>query len=257
MVKKKVLLEPQRLCSGIIRVTLVMCLLLGVQFPAMAYVTVASSSYTVGVGDTQYLSVPEAQQGYVDKAVWACSSPYVSFVSRDDAGALIQVNSEFSGVAIVELVYVEKYLDYNNRTRSVTYYKEFKIYCTSEGGTEPTRVSFSKKKIEIGDRVELVPTVKPSGANVTFKSCSSESHDVAHIYIFNNKVLAYGRNPGTATATVTTTNGLTAKVEVEVARPVIAAGIVNAKGERVFDRNLTEAVETMEKLAIKTLQIKK
>ena len=90
---------------------------------ASAYVTLSPEQYTVGVGETKYLSVPSSSRGYIGKAVWACSNSAISFLQKDNSGAQIKVTRSFSGVAIVELVCVETYTDINGRTQAITYSK--------------------------------------------------------------------------------------------------------------------------------------
>lgn len=247
----------KRLCKS--RCIMAISVMLLTNLSVFAYVTVPSSSYTAKVGEVLYIYVPDATRGYIDHAVWACSSPYINFIKKDDVGAQIQVTKEFTGTAIVELLYVEKYLDNNNQTRAITYYKEFKICCSSEGKVNPTSISFPKTEVKIGDIVEIVPTVKPSNATVTYKSYTTKGNGVASIWVdWNNNILkARGVAPGTATATIETTNGKTATVTVTVPRPQTGSGIIDNNGNVIYDANLTKAITNMENLFTKTLQNKK
>lgn len=144
---------------------------------AEAYTTLPSTSYTLNVGESKFLAVPDVTTGYVDKATWACSSPYISFERRDEAGAIISINTPFSGSAVIELLFVEKYYDQKGFTRANTYYKTFKITCRGGGGTNPgeegggdgvTRLDNIPEEIvlEVGDQRTITPEPiggKPSG----------------------------------------------------------------------------------------------
>lgn len=107
----------------------------GFQDKIHAYITVASTSYSLEVGVDKFLSVPNAYDGYIDHAVWACSNSAISFKEKDAAGAIIQVTRAYSGTAIIELLATEKYLDSYGRTRGRTYYKQYLITCIGGGGS--------------------------------------------------------------------------------------------------------------------------
>lgn len=226
---------------------------------AFAYVTLPSTQYTVGVGETKFLSVPSANRGYIDKAVWACSNPNITFIKKDNAGAQIQVVKSFSGTAIVELVCVEKYTDSYNHTQAITYYKEFKISCSSSNIVNPTSISFNKAEVKIGDIIDIKPTVRPSNATVAYKKYTNKNGNSASIWIdWNSNVIkARGLRPGESSIEVETTNGKTAIVTVFVPRPQSITFITDNKGKNIFDTNLTKSVSAMEKLVNKTLQNKK
>lgn len=234
-------------------------IMLLISLPAFSYITVSSSSHSAKTGETIYLSVPNAQIGYVDHTTWACSSPYINFLNKDNIGAQIQITNTFEGTAIVELIFVEKYLDHNNRTRAITYYKEFKITCSSEKNINLTSISFAKIEVKIGDIVTAEPIVKPSNATVNFTSITLDYQvaNVASIFLFNNQVKVRAIAPGTASATVKTSNGKTAKIQVMVPRPVINSGITDSSGKTIHDSNLFKATKNMENLFVTTLQYKK
>lgn len=245
--------------TNLFQTLLCLVLALFMSVPALAYVTVSSSSHSGKVGETIYLSVPNAQVGYIDHTVWACASPYINFINKDDSGAQIQIASSFNGIAIVELVFVEKYLDSNNRTRAITYYKEFKITCSGAGGASLTSISFEEIEVKIGDVVDIMPTVKPANAVVTYASITPDykTPSVASIFLFNNQLRVRAVSPGVASATVKTSNGKSAKVRVVVPRPTANLGITDGNGKPISDSNLFKATRNMENLFIKTLEHKK
>jgi len=111
-----------------------MGIMLGFQEKIHAYITVPSTSYSLEVGVDKYLSVPDAYDGYIDHAVWACSNSAIYFKEKDAAGAIINITRAYSGTAIIELLATEKYLDSYGRTRARTYYKQYLITCIGGGG---------------------------------------------------------------------------------------------------------------------------
>ena len=163
----------------------VAALMLMVGQTASAYVTLSPEQYTVGVGETKYLSVPSSSRGYIGKAVWTCSNPAISFLQKDNSGAQIKVTRSFSGVAIVELVCVETYTDINGRTQAITYSKEFRISCASSGSGSGslTSIRFNDVEVEIGTVVEVTPTLRPYNATVVYHSYSKTSGDSAQLWI--------------------------------------------------------------------------
>lgn len=227
---------------------------------SFAYVTLTPSSYTVNVGEELYLNVPSATVGYIDKAVWACSNSNIAFVQKDDAGAIVKANAYFSGAAIVELVCVEKYVDEKGYTRAVTYYKEFRITCagSSSGGGQLTSISFPTQNLKVGDIVYVNPTVQPAGAEVNYASWSMLDGvaDVASIFIWDNKVKVIAGSPGTEKAIITTVEGKSAIVTVNVSAPSSPSKIVGTDGNTLDDPNLFDAVKRMESLFNKSLEFK-
>ncbi len=226
-----------------------------------AYVTLSPTSHVLKVGEQLFLSTPDASYGYIDHAVWACSNANISFVKKDAAGAIIVSNNYFNGTAIVELVCVEKYVDEKGFTRSITYYKEYRITCsgTSSGGSQATSLTFPTQNLKIGDIVVVDPVVKPSGAAVTYYSysLSDGSADVASIFVNGlNQVKVIARSPGTEKATITTTNGLSATITVNVATPSAPSNIIGPDGKILNDPQIFDLVRKMESLFNKSLEFK-
>jgi len=222
---------------------------------ASAYITLPSSSYTMKVGETKYLSAPSASKGYIDHSVWTCSNSAISFVKKDAVGAEITVIRDFAGTATIELVSVEKYVDSYGRTQAITYYKEFKVSCSMANVINPTSISFPNTEIKVGDVVEITPKVTPSNATVTYKSYKPDGSSAAGISVdFNrNTVKARGLVPGQSTCTIETTNGLTAIVSVTVLRPQIGSG-TNSDSNKLFNKvKLKEVIANMNKLVDATI----
>ena len=221
---------------------------------ASAYITLPSSSYTMKVGETKFLSAPSASKGYIDHSVWSCSNSAISFVKKDAVGAEITVIRDFTGTATIELVSVEKYVDSYGRTQAITYYKEFKINCSTAGVVNPTSISFPNTEIKIGDVVEITPKVTPSNAMVTYKSYTPDRSGAAGIWVDfkSNTVKARGLVPGKSTCTIETTNGKTAIVAVTVLKPQIGTGTTD--NNKLFNKvKLKEVIANMNKLVDATI----
>ena len=221
---------------------------------ASAYITLPSSSYTMKVGETKFLSAPSASKGYIDHSVWSCSNSAISFVKKDAVGAEITVIRDFTGTATIELVSVEKYVDSYGRTQAITYYKEFKINCSTAGVVNPTSISFPNTEIKIGDVVEITPKVTPSNAMVTYKSYTPDRSGAAGIWVDfkSNTVTARGLVPGKSTCTIETTNGKTAIVAVTVLKPQIGTGTTD--NNKLFNKvKLKEVIANMNKLVDATI----
>lgn len=107
----------------------------GFQDKIYAYITVASTSYSLEVGVDKYLSAPNANDGYIDHTVWACSNSAIFFKEKDATGAIIQITRAFTGTAVIELLATEKYLDGYGHTRARTYYKQYLITCIGGGSS--------------------------------------------------------------------------------------------------------------------------
>ena len=132
----------------------VTCLFL-ISIDAFAYVTLPSTTHSAKVGETVTLNVPKANYGFISKAVWACSSSSIEFLRKDEISAEIKVKTEFSGYVIVELICVESYVDDKGFTRAITYYKTYKISCTSSGGGVALRsFSFDTIELNVGEEFE-------------------------------------------------------------------------------------------------------
>lgn len=221
---------------------------------ASAYITLPSSSYTMKVGETKFLSAPSTSKGYIDHSVWSCSNLAISFVKKDAVGAEITVIRDFTGTATIELVSVEKYVDSYGRTQAITYYKEFKINCSTAGVVNPTSISFPNTEIKIGDVVEITPKVTPSNATVTYKSYTPDRSGAAGIWVDfkSNTVKARGLVPGKSTCTIETTNGKTAIVAVTVLKPQIGTGTTD--NNKLFNKvKLKEVIANMNKLVDATI----
>lgn len=184
-----------------------------------------AQTYTVAVGETQYLQVPSVSVGTVSKAVWACSNPEIQFVSKDEVGATIKVIKSFSGIATVELVYVQSYIgSYTGRIEAITYTKNYYIQCY--GGTSsvsPTAISLpSNLTVFVENSIQIIPTFTPANASSTLSWSIQQGTGVAAI---NGRGIVTGVKSGTVTVYVNTTNGLSASCKVRVVDPQEAISV--------------------------------
>lgn len=182
-------------------------------------IIMSAQTYSVAVGETQYLAVPDVNPGYVSHTVWACPSPHLQFESMDDVGATIRVVSAFSGTATVELVYVQSYWgSYSGHEEHVTHYKEYYIVCNGGGGTvSPTSISLPPTlNLTVGSIYQLVPQLVPSNATTTlWWNVNPTGHGVG----ISGDGTVYANGIGEATVTVRTDNNLSASCLVRVVDP--------------------------------------
>lgn len=126
-------------------------------------------TYNIEVGETLQLNVPPVPLGYVDKAIWACSNPAITFINKSEISAMIKATKNFDGYAIVELVYVEKYVDNKGFTRANTYSKNFYVSCIGDSGNDSNQNATSiliqpELTVEIGEQVKIPYQLLPVGS---------------------------------------------------------------------------------------------
>lgn len=216
---------------------MVMGIMLGFQDKIHAYITVASTSYSLEVGVDKYLSVPNAYDGYIDHAVWTCSNSAISFKEKDAAGAIIQITRAYSGTAIIELLATEKYLDSYGRTRARTYYKQYLITCIGGGGgssVEDSEIIFPESiSLNVGEskrykifKDETVPFAtywkKYTGSTASFVSISVDRN--------NGYIDIIGVMPGEGIFTINPTTGTKRDCKITVAATEITS---NRRTEKV------------------------
>lgn len=122
----------------IYKIILVAAVIFAITENAQAYITVPSASVSLETGIDKFLPVPQAAEGYIDHAVWACSKSEISFKQKDEAGAIISITRAFSGTAVVEVMATERYMDRFDRMRARSYYKQYLVSCVGAGSIEPS-----------------------------------------------------------------------------------------------------------------------
>ena len=124
-----------------------------------------ATTYSGTVGETIYLPTPNVSMGYIDKAVWACSSPCISFVSKSESGAEIKIVKAFAGIVQVELVYVQTWVTTDGKRQQNTYTTYYNITCIGGGSSQKaTSISIpSQTKIKMGETAIIDIKVTPEG----------------------------------------------------------------------------------------------
>lgn len=125
-------------------------------------------TYLLDIGVEQFIPVPDVSIGYVDKAIWACESQNITFIKKDEAGAIIKINSYFDDAVTIELLYVVKYLTNKGQTRQYTGIRYFNIQCK---GSAPSIVP-SGLNLKIGEEYQLTVSNVPSQSNIEWQSYS-------------------------------------------------------------------------------------
>lgn len=134
-------------------------------------------TYSLEIGETLQLNVPSVPLGYVDKAIWACSNPAITFINKSEISATIKITKNFDEYAIIELVYVARYVDNKGFTRANTYSKNFYVSCISDSGNNSTPNSASiliqpELTVEIGEQVKIPYQLLPIGSTADIWSTS-------------------------------------------------------------------------------------
>lgn len=216
--------------SNFYRILILMGIILGFHNEIHAYITVPSTSYSLKVGVDQYLSVPDAYDGYIDHAVWACSESAISFKEKDAAGAIIQITRPFSGTAVIELLATEKYLDYQAHTRARTYYKQYLITCIGGGGA-----SVDDSEIILPENISI-GLGETKNFNILSGNCYNGAFSLKWehqtpirfaIYEVNyntGSINISGAMPGEGVLKVTTANGHERDCKIVVTAPEIVSG---------------------------------
>lgn len=112
---------------------------------------VFSETLYLDVGEERFIGVPDVAVGVVDHAIWSCDNGNVVFVEKDDAGAIIKIQSYFKEAAVITLVYVVKYYDSKGFTRSYTGIKYYNVQCK---GSAPEIVP-SVLTLKVGETYQL------------------------------------------------------------------------------------------------------
>lgn len=138
-----------------------------------------AQTYTLGIGETEYLWIPEIRNGYVETAKWYSSSSAVSFVQSDEICAEVQVVSAFSGTVTVGVNYIGQYELNDKWYATKILNKEWNIQCSDSdfgggsdggGGTEGVKATSISLPESITltkySHIDLVPEVTPSNATL-------------------------------------------------------------------------------------------
>ncbi len=175
--------------------------------------SIFANTFRLNVGEEQYLKVPNVSLGYVDKAIWTCSTPGVVFVSKSEAGATVKIRQYFEGTATVELLYVERYTDSKGFTRANTYTKNYYLTCIYNG-SDASRTAKSifiepEKIVKIGEKVRIDYKLLPEGSTAKVSAYSSPGTFFNSITNFNDNqyIEGWARSTGIDNVTVSFTVG--------------------------------------------------
>lgn len=195
---------------SIIRILIIVSIGIGYTSNTYAYITVPSTSLSLEVGIDEYLPTPDAYYGYIDNAIWACSSPYIVFREKDAAGAIIYISNSFTGTALIEVVATERYLDSYGRYRGLTYYKQYHIKCIGGSSTfeENEIILPSTINLNIGEtkHYKILSGNHYNGAfNVQWKY--PRKHTSIELNYNTSEIFISGLTAGEDILTITTANG--------------------------------------------------
>ena len=191
----------------------------------IASVPVYAISYkevTMSVGETQTFYLPSSVTSKDLKSVTFYSNgiSYVQVTSYTNYSVTVKAIKAFSSPIIVRCDY-----RYFVRSGSYTYETsgayDYRITVVGSGGggsgVEPTSIRFSSsvKAIEVGESVQLTPTVLPANAEYTL-TWSINNTSVASI---SQNGLLVGKSAGEADLKVKADNGVYAMLRVIVSKP--------------------------------------
>ena len=181
-----------------------------------ASTAMAMSEYvTMQVGETKTLNLPSSftnMYPYCKTTTWlSYGNEYVSVISSTLFSAKVKANKAFSSPIIVRCNYYY-YLIQNGRYvyGGTTFYD----FVVTVEGSQPTAITLSPSNVTLdrGQSVNLKPVLTPSNATTSY-SWSTSNADVATV---DNTGHVIGQNPGEATITCRTANGLSANCFVTV-----------------------------------------
>lgn len=177
-----------------------------------------AQTYTLDIGVPKFLKVPDPpMDGYIHSGAWSCDRSEICFVEKYDYGAIIQIESYFSGTATVQCRYVYMYY-LNDRSHVGTGIVTYSIKCSV---VPPTSVSLpAAKTIHLDETLTLTPTLTPSNAATTYRWKSSNTA----VATVSSSGVVTPKDFGETAITVTTDNNLSATCIVTVEK-IEATGV--------------------------------
>lgn len=177
---------------------------------------------TMSVGETQTFYLPSSVTSKDLKSVTFYSNgiSYVQVISYTNYSVTVKAIKAFSSPIIVRCDY-----RYFVRSGSYTYETsgayDYRITVVGSGGDgsgiEPTSIKFSStvKAIEVGESVQLTPTVLPANAEYTLTWSISDKY----VATISQDGLLTGKSAGAADLKVKADNGVYAMLRVVVSEP--------------------------------------
>lgn len=202
-------------------VRMIIISLIGVIAAAPAY-AISYKEVTMSVGETQTFYLPSSVTSKYLKSVTFYSNgiSYVQVTSYTNYSVTVKAIKTFSSPIIVRCDY-----RYFVRSGSYTYETsgayDYRITVVDSGGggsgIEPTSIKFSStvKAIEVGESVQLTPTVLPANAEYTLTWSISDKY----VATISQDGLLTGKSAGAADLKVKADNGVYAMLRVVVSEP--------------------------------------
>ena len=206
-------------------IRLLMFLLMTTIFGTTTTIPVYGQSYkevTMSVGETKTFYLPSSVTSKDLKSVTFYSNgiSYVQVTSYTNYSVTVKAIKAFSSPIIVRCDY-----RYFVRSGSYTYETsgayDYRITVVGSGGggsgIEPTSIKFSStvKAIEVGESVQLTPTVLPANAEYTLTWSISDKY----VATISQDGLLTGKSAGAADLKVKADNGVYAMLRVVVSEP--------------------------------------
>lgn len=202
-------------------VRMIIISLIGVIASVPAY-AISYKEVTMSVGETQTFYLPSSVTSKDLKSVTFYSNgiSYVQVTSYTNYSVTVKAIKAFSSPIIVRCDY-----RYFVRSGSYTYETsgayDYRITVVGSGGggsgIEPTSIKFSStvKAIEVGESVQLTPTVLPANAEYTLTWSISDKY----VATISQDGLLTGKSAGAADLKVKADNGVYAMLRVVVSEP--------------------------------------
>lgn len=232
------------------KIRYMMLLLMTTILNSMATIPVYGQSYkevTMSVGETRTFYLPSSITSKDLKSVTFYSNgiSYVQVISYTNYSVTVKAIKAFSSPVIVRCNY-RYFIRSGSYIYEATGAYDYRITVVGSGGgsgVEPTSIKFSStvKAIDVGESVQLTPTVLPANAEYTL-TWSISDKNVATI---SQNGLLTGKSAGAADLKVKADNGVYAMLRVVVSEPkptsvsVSPSSVILTEGE---SRYLTATV---------------
>ena len=209
------------MASKCLKTALLLAIIMEVMWPSSALAQ-SYKEVTMSVGETQTFYLPSSVTSKDLKSVTFYSNgiSYVQVTSYTNYSVTVKAIKAFSSPIIVRCDY-----RYFVRSGSYTYETsgayDYRITVVGSGGggsgIEPTSIKFSStvKAIEVGESVQLTPTVLPANAEYTLTWSISDKY----VATISQDGLLTGKSEGAADLKVKADNGVYAMLRVVVSEP--------------------------------------
>lgn len=209
------------MASKCLKTALLLAIIMEVMWPSSALAQ-SYKEVTMSVGETQTFYLPSSVTSKDLKSVTFYSNgiSYVQVTSYTNYSVTVKAIKAFSSPIIVRCDY-----RYFVRSGSYTYETsgayDYRITVVGSGGggsgIEPTSIKFSStvKAIEVGESVQLTPTVLPANAEYTLTWSISDKY----VATISQDGLLTGKSAGAADLKVKADNGVYAMLRVVVSEP--------------------------------------